>query len=143
MDLKPIAERFTFQKHVGAIDGMGELEMKKRILKTLEDTLMINREFMETKDIKDLEEQIEAVKCSIATETLSKDGINGNDDAVDLIGFVFCHGKDDYGFWEVVLPERERNQIMDILANYETWGCSIRGTAAELCEEFMSNEKGE
>ena len=116
--------------------------MKKRILKTLEDTLTINRAFMETKDIMDLEEQIEAVRCSIVAETLMSEGTDGNNDVVDLIGFVFCHGNNDFGFWEVLLPERERNQIMDILANYETWGCSIRGTAAELCEEFLSNEKG-
>lgn len=119
--------------------------MKKRILKTLEDTLMINRAFMETKDILDLEEQIEAVRCSIAAESVvTKPTVeDGNSDLFELIGFVFCNGKNDYEYWKVGLPELVQNKIMDILDDYDTWGCSIRGTAAELCEEFMSNEKGE
>lgn len=36
--------------------------MKERILRTLEDNLLINREFLEEERIKDLEEQIKAVK---------------------------------------------------------------------------------
>lgn len=36
--------------------------MKERILKTLEEHLLLNREVMEPEEIKDLEEQIEAVK---------------------------------------------------------------------------------
>ena len=113
--------------------------MKKRILKTLEDTLTINREFMESEDIKDLEEQIEAVRCSIAAETVVTQTTveDGSSDLFELIGFVFCNGKNDYEYWEVGLPESVQNKIMDILANYETWGCSTRGTATELCEEFL------
>lgn len=110
--------------------------MKKRILKTLEDTLTINREFMETEDIKDLEEQIEAVKCSIAVETTEQSEAIGND-AIELIGFVFCHGKDDYEYWEVGLPETVQNQIMEILSGYDTWGCSIRDSAKGLCDEAL------
>ena len=65
--------------------------MKKRILKTLEDTLTINRAFMETKDILDLEEQIEAVKSSIAAESVVTQTTveDGNSDLFELIGFVF------------------------------------------------------
>ena len=36
--------------------------MKERILKTLEDKLLIDREYMTDEQIKDIEEQIEAVK---------------------------------------------------------------------------------
>ena len=39
--------------------------MEERILSTLEDTLLINREFMEEADVKDLEEQIEYMKQKI------------------------------------------------------------------------------
>ena len=37
--------------------------MKNRILKTLEDYLLINEDFLEPERIKDLEEQIAAVKA--------------------------------------------------------------------------------
>lgn len=41
---------------------MKDLTIKERILKTLEDKLLIDREFLEEEQIKDLEEQIKAVK---------------------------------------------------------------------------------
>ena len=41
---------------------MNNLTMKERILKTLEDNLLINKDFMKKEDVKDLEEQIRAVK---------------------------------------------------------------------------------
>lgn len=82
--------------------------------------------------------------CSIAAETVVSQTTveDGSSALFELIGFVFCNGKNDYEYWEVGLPESVQNRIMEILDDYETWGCSIRGTAAELCEELSSNEKG-
>lgn len=41
---------------------MKKLSMRERILKTLEDKLLVDREYMNEEDIKDLEEQIKTVR---------------------------------------------------------------------------------
>ena len=51
------------------------------------------------------------------------------EDKIRISGIIFEHGKDDYGLWEGFnLTEDEENQIMEILMNHDTEGCSIRGT---------------
>lgn len=55
---------------------------------------------------------------------------------IDLVAVVFKHGKDDYGLWQLDIPRSEKKKIMDILNKYDTTGCSIRGTATEIAEEF-------
>ena len=59
------------------------------------------------------------------------------EDKIRISGIIFEHGKDDYGLWEGFnLTEDEENQIMEILMNHDTEGCSIRGTRKEIAEEI-------
>lgn len=59
------------------------------------------------------------------------------EDKIKINGIIFEHGKDDYGLWEGFnLTEDEENQIMEILMNHDTEGCSIRGTRKEIAEEI-------
>ena len=51
------------------------------------------------------------------------------EDKIRISGIIFEHGKDDYGL-------DEENQIMEILMNHDTEGCSIRGTRKEISEEI-------
>ena len=51
------------------------------------------------------------------------------EDKIRISGIIFEHGKDDYGL-------DEENQIMEILMNHDTEGCSIRGTRKEIPEEI-------
>ena len=52
-------------------------------------------------------------------------------------GILFCHGKNDYEIWEGFrLSEDELNQIMQILMEHDTEGCSIRGTLSEIAQEI-------
>ena len=56
---------------------------------------------------------------------------------IKISGIIFEHDKDDYGLWEgFYLTEDEENQIMEILMNHDTEGCSIRGTRKEISEEI-------
>ena len=59
------------------------------------------------------------------------------EDKIRISGIIFEHGKDDYGLWEGFnLTEDEENQIMEILMNHDTEGCSIRGTQKEIAEKL-------
>ena len=59
------------------------------------------------------------------------------EDKIRISGIIFEHGKDDYGLLEGFnLTEDEENQIMEILINHDTEGCSIRGTRKEIAEEI-------
>lgn len=63
--------------------------------------------------------------------------LNMDEDKIRISGIIFEHGKDDYGLWEGFnLTEDEENQIMGILMNHDTEGCSIRGTRKEIAEEI-------
>lgn len=56
---------------------------------------------------------------------------------IRISGIIFEHGTNDYGFWGgFSLTEDEENQIMEILMNHDTEGCSIRGTRKEIAEEI-------
>lgn len=60
-----------------------------------------------------------------------------NKDKIRINGIIFEHGINDYGFWEgFSLTEEEENQIMEVLMNHDTEGCSIRGTRKQIAEEI-------
>lgn len=45
---------------------------------------------------------------------------------IELCGFVFRHGEKDLEAWEINLGQEDEKEIMKILSNYQTSGCSIR-----------------
>ena len=54
-----------------------------------------------------------------------------------ICAIIFEHGNDDYGIWEGLhLSEEDENAIYEILAKYDTQGCSLRGTRKEVAKEF-------
>lgn len=54
-----------------------------------------------------------------------------------ILGIVFEHGNNDFGYWEGFnLTEAEENAIWNILSKHDTEGCSIRGTRKEIAEEI-------
>ena len=56
---------------------------------------------------------------------------------VEISGIIFHHGVDDYGLWEgFSLSEEDENAIHNILAKYDTQGCSVRGTRNEIAKEM-------
>lgn len=49
-----------------------------------------------------------------------------SENRIELCGFVFRHGDKDLEAWQVNLSSEDEKEIMKILSNYETSGCSIR-----------------
>ena len=55
-----------------------------------------------------------------------------------ICGIMMEHGKDDFGYWEGFnLSEEDEEKIWNILAKYDTEGCSVRGTRKEVLEDIM------
>jgi hypothetical protein len=58
-------------------------------------------------------------------------------DDIRICGIVFEHGENDFGYWDgFSLTEDEENEIMKILQNHDTEGCSIRGSKEEIAKEI-------
>lgn len=58
-------------------------------------------------------------------------------DDIRICGIVFEHGENDFGYWDgFSLTEDEENEIMKILQNHDTEGCSIRGSKEEIIKEI-------
>lgn len=58
-------------------------------------------------------------------------------DDIRICGIVFEHGENDFGYWDgFSLTEDEENEIMKILQNHGTEGCSIRGSKEEIAKEI-------
>lgn len=58
-------------------------------------------------------------------------------DDIRICGIVFEHGENDFGYWDgFSLTEDEENEIMKILQNHDTEGCSIRGSKEEIVKEI-------
>ena len=90
---------------------MKNLTMKERILKTLEDNLLINREFLEEERIKDLEEQIRAVK------------FNGSfiDDQEKMIDFFTITKEEFLNFYSYITREEYEATAQDVLDRTDYW----------------------
>ena len=55
-----------------------------------------------------------------------------------ISGIIFKHGENDYELWEEFVLSKENSQkIKKILKQYETEGCSVRGTREEIAEELQ------
>lgn len=55
---------------------------------------------------------------------------------VDLIGFVYRHGRNDFEFWQHDLPPYVIKSIETLLEPYTNTGCSIRGSATDIGNEL-------
>lgn len=90
---------------------MKNLTMKERILKTLEDNLLINKDFMKKEDVKDLEEQIRAVKY------------NGSfiDDQEKMIDFFTITKEEFLKSYSYLTEEEYETTARDVLDRTDYW----------------------
>lgn len=56
---------------------------------------------------------------------------------ITMEAIVYKHGEDDYGIWQLDLPQEAIDKIENILSEYAHRGCSVRGTMKEILEEMM------
>ena len=90
---------------------MNNLTMKERILKTLEDKLLIDGELMKKEDVEDLKEQIRAVK------------FNGSfiDDQEKMIDFFTISKEEFLNFYSYLTIEEYEATARDVLDRSNYW----------------------
>lgn len=90
---------------------MNNLTIKERILKTLEAKLLVDREYMEKEDVKDLEEQIRAVK------------FYGSfiDDQEKMIDFFTITKEEFLNFYSYLTEEEYEATARDVLDRSGYW----------------------
>lgn len=90
---------------------MNNLTIKERILKTLEAKLLVDREFMEKEDVKDLEEQIRFVK------------FYGSfiDDQEKMIDFFTITKEEFLNFYSYLTEKEYEATARDVLDRTDYW----------------------
>lgn len=54
-----------------------------------------------------------------------------------LEGVLYKHGENDFELWQLDIPDEAINEIEAILDKYRHRGCSLRGTAREICDDML------
>ncbi len=72
---------------------------------------------------------------------LKKAGVIEEDDEPKICGIMYDHGDGKYSLCEgYVFAEEEETIIRNILAKYDTDGCSVYGTKKQIAEEMLELE---
>lgn len=55
----------------------------------------------------------------------------------ELVAVLYKHGKDDYGIWQLDVPENVLTKIEKLLEPYSHRGCSVRGTLNDILKDYQ------